>query len=364
MNENIELCHDRVPGKAWMSQPPDEQGTVQCMACSFFCKVPKGRLGRCNVRFNNDGNFELLVYSKIVAENIDPIEKKPLYHFYPGKGIYSIGTMGCNFRCSFCQNWSIAHVLNDADLRQEQFRTANIVDIEECDFGSHKSPEEVVRRALRTDCSMVATTYNEPTIFFEYMYDIFRLAKERDLKTVMVTNGFISEIALRTLNPYLDAMNIDLKAYTESFYRKTCGAHLEPVKETIRLAYELGIHVEITTLLIEGQNSTSEEIEELVKFLAGISQEIPWHISAAHPDYKQKDMKSTTMNTIQNAFAIGQKYGLKFIYIGNILSENGTDTFCPNCGKRVINRNCYRVLKQCLNEDHCPDCDYKIYGCF
>ncbi len=273
---------------------------LQCNLCAHHCKISPGRTGFCGVRQNQEGVLYSLVYAKAIAAGVDPIEKKPLYHFHPGSKAYSIATVGCNFRCGFCQNWQISqHPEGLADS---------------CDF----PPEEVVAKAKEAGCLSIAYTYSEPTIFFEYAYDTAKLAKARGLYNVFVTNGYMASEAISLIRPYLDAANIDLKSFSEEFYRKICGAHLEPVLDSIRLMKEAGIWIEITTLVIPGKNDSPKELKNLAAFIAGVSKDIPWHISRFHPDYKFLDYPPTSIEILEEAQEIGKKAGLKHIYLGNV----------------------------------------------
>ena len=273
---------------------------VHCYLCAHHCKIAPGRVGFCGVRQNQEGSLYSLVYAKAIAAQVDPIEKKPLYHFHPGSKTYSIATVGCNFRCGFCQNWQISQ--HPGGLESSW------------DF----TPEEVVAKAKETGCLSIAYTYSEPTIFFEYAYDTAKLAKARGLKNVFVTNGYMTSESISLIRPYLDAANIDLKSFREEFYRKTCQAHLAPVLDSIRLMKEAGIWIEITTLLIPGENDAPEELKELAAFIAEIGKDIPWHISRFHPDYKFLDYPLTSREVLEAAKVIGEKAGLRYVYLGNV----------------------------------------------
>ncbi|MFZ2331303.1 MAG: AmmeMemoRadiSam system radical SAM enzyme, partial [Atribacterota bacterium] len=260
-----------------------ENNKVQCLLCSHYCKILPGKRGICRVRENQEGALNTLNYRKLIAANIDPIEKKPLFHFYPGSKSYSVAAMGCNFRCLHCQNWSISQPERD------------IIE------GQVVSPERIVQNALDSDCLSISYTYTEPTIFYETALEIARLARNKGLKNIFVTNGYISPDALNHIAPYLDAANIDLKAMSDTFYRKVCGARLEPVLDRIKQYYELGIWVEITTLIIPGYNDEDDELGEIAQFIADIDKEIPWHISAFYPTYKLNNAPPTPVSTLQRA---------------------------------------------------------------
>lgn len=274
---------------------------IICNACSHRCKISEGGVGRCGVRKNNNGKLYSLVYNKIAAYGIDLIEKKPFYHLLPGTKTLSIGTIGCNFGCLFCQN---------ADLSFP--REKKIISGEEI------SPEQIVKDAKNNNCKSIAYTYNEPTIFIELMLDTSKLAKKEGIKNLMITNGYMTEEAFNLVSEYIDAMNIDLKSFSDKFYRETCKASLEPVLNTIRRAYNKGIHIEITTLLIPGENDDEEQLKNIAKFIADIDKNIPWHISRFFPMYKMQDKQPTDIASIKKAEEIGKNAGLKNIYLGNI----------------------------------------------
>ncbi|RLG54961.1 MAG: AmmeMemoRadiSam system radical SAM enzyme, partial [Candidatus Hydrothermarchaeota archaeon] len=258
-------------------------GKVKCKLCRHSCVIPEGKRGICGVRQNRNGKLYSLVYGKLVAKNVDPIEKKPLYHFYPGSKAYSIATVGCNFSCKHCQNYEIS---------QPARETGEI-------FGRDFSPEEIVAEAKRYNCEVIAYTYTEPTVFYEYAYETAKLASKEGIKNIFVTNGYTSEEALKEISPYLDGANIDLKAFTDKFYREICGARLEPVLETIKLYKELGIWIEITTLVIPTLNDNEEELRKIAEFIKSLGDEIPWHVSAFHPDYKLMNLPRTPLETLR-----------------------------------------------------------------
>ncbi|RLG15930.1 AmmeMemoRadiSam system radical SAM enzyme [Candidatus Pacearchaeota archaeon] len=270
---------------------------VQCIACAHRCYIDEGNVGICRVRENIKGRLYLLVYGKVISKNIDPIEKKPLYRFLPGSFSYSIGTIGCNFKCDFCQNYDISQLKKI--------------------LGESIKPEEVVEETIKTGCKSISYTYNEPTIFIEFVKDIARLAKKKGLKNVLVTNGYMTKECLDFIASYIDAMNIDLKSFNNEFYLKICKAKLKPVLETIKRVYEKGIHLEITTLIIPGENDSEKEFENIAKFIASIDKNIPWHISRFFPMYKMEDKEPTSLKILKKAEEIGKKY-LKYVYIGNV----------------------------------------------
>ncbi|HLC86780.1 MAG TPA: AmmeMemoRadiSam system radical SAM enzyme [Candidatus Nanoarchaeia archaeon] len=283
---------------------PISSERVRCTACAHRCLITKGKTGICAIRKNIDGKLYLMVYGKVVSKNIDPIEKKPLFHFLPHSYSYSIGTFGCNFRCGFCQNYDISQ------FKETESYLEGI-------FGEIAEPSKIVEEAIRTKCRSISYTYNEPTIFIEFVKDIAELAKKKGLKNVLVTNGYMTHECLEFIAPYVDAMNIDLKSFTNEFYLKNCGAKLEPVLESIKLAHEKGIHIEITTLLIPGENDSETELENMAKFIASVDKNIPWHISRFFPMYKMLDKETTPYERMKIAEKIGKKY-LKYVYLGNI----------------------------------------------
>jgi len=314
---------------------------VKCTLCAHQCEIASGKRGICRVRENQEGVLYSLNYQRLIAEHIDPIEKKPLFHFYPGTQSYSIAAMGCNFRCLHCQNWSISQVRKD------------IIE------GEKVSPERVVQAALHSGCSSISYTYTEPTIYFETAFEISRLAQQKGLKNVFVTNGYLSSEALHYIAPYLDAANIDLKAMSDKFYREICGARLEPVLECIRQYYELGIWIEITTLIIPGYNDKEEELAQIAQFIADIDQGIPWHVTAFYPTYQLNDASPTPLSTLRRAYQIGKEKGLYYVYQGNV--GEGENTFCPSCGQLLVSRRYFSVVNKIKN-GKCPFCGEKIQG--
>ena len=329
---------------AWLSEKKD--GKVLCKACHQRCVLAEGELSKCGVRVNRNGNLYLTVYGLVSAMNVDPIEKKPLYHFLPGTFSLSIGTVGCNFSCKFCQNWEISQY-----PQTHQYKV----------FGKEISPEEVVKLAQDYGTPSISYTYNEPVIFFEFAYDVMRIAKEKGIRNVFVTNGYETEEAIDIALPYLDAMNIDLKSFSDEFYKKICGARLKPVLKTIEYAFKRGIWIEITTLLIPGYNDSEEEIREIARFIASLSKDIPWHVSRFFPAYRMLDVMPTPLDTLERAYHIGKEEGLNFVYVGNYWNVNLESTYCPSCGERVIERHQYRTLNF-LKEGKCPKCGYSLPG--
>jgi len=326
--------------------PANGDGKLKCRLCRHGCVIAPSHRGICEVRENRKGKLFTLVYGKAISTAVDPIEKKPLFHFHPGSQSLSVATVGCNFKCLHCQNYSISQLVRDhGDIP-----------------GKDISPENMVKIAKKEKCDNISYTYTEPTVFFEYAYDIAKLAKREGISNVFVTNGYIGEDPLREISPYLDAANIDLKAFTEEFYKKICGARLEPVLDSIRLHHELGIWIEITTLVIPGLNDSREELEKIAGFIASIDTGIPWHVSRYHPTYKMTDRHATPIDRLRMAREIGLRSGLKYVYEGNVPGEEKEDTICPKCGQLLIKRFGFSIMKNELKGDRCRKCGTKIDG--
>ncbi|MDP6685935.1 MAG: AmmeMemoRadiSam system radical SAM enzyme [Candidatus Omnitrophota bacterium] len=323
-----------------------DKDLVRCNLCSHHCKIPSGEFGVCGVRKNQGGALNTHVYGEVIASHVDPIEKKPLYHFFPGSASYSIATVGCNFKCGFCQNWQISQ----ASKRESDLAGTSI------------SPEEIVNEAEKNKCKSISYTYTEPTIFFEYAYDTAKLAKQKGLLNIFVTNGFMTKQALETIRPYLDACNVDLKSFRGDFYKKICQARLEPVLDSIKTMKGLGIWVEVTTLLVPGENDSDKELKDIAEFIAGVGLEVPWHISRFHPDYKYMDSISTPVESLERASEIGKKAGLRYIYLGNVIE--GNNTYCHNCGELLIKRVGFDITSYKVKENKCPKCNTVIDGIF
>jgi pyruvate formate lyase activating enzyme len=275
---------------------------IKCLACAHKCVIAEGKTGICGVRKNIKGKINLLVYGRVIAKHIDPIEKKPLYNFLPGSKTFSIGTLGCNFKCDFCQNFDISQAKT---LYGEKI------------IGEEITPKQIVDQAIDSGCKSISYTYNEPATFIEFVRDIAELAKKSGLKNILVTNGYLSKESFDFIKDYIDAMNIDLKSFNEDFYKKLCGASLQPVLDTIKRVHDAKIHLELTTLVIHEENDSSVEFEKIAKFIAKIDKNIPWHISRFFPMYKMQHKPVTPLATLERAEAIGRRY-LKYVYIGNI----------------------------------------------
>lgn len=335
---------------------------VQCTACKQACKISPGHTGICGVRQNIDGTLHLIVYGKASAVNIDPIEKKPLFHFLPSSQVLSLGTVGCNFACSFCQNWDLSQITKDLKTRLIKEKKHNQMHAEVTKYGYELQPEDIVKKCVENKIPSIAYTYNEPAIFFEYLYDTAKLAKNKGIKNIFVSNGYESEEALEMIKPYLDGINVDLKAFTEEFYRKICHAKLAPVLETIKRINELGIWMEITTLVIPGKNDSDAELKKIAEFIVDLDKNIPWHISAFHPDYKMKDADHTPSQTLLRAYEIGKKAGLKYIYVGNILDEERASTYCNGCGELLIQRKGFVTTVKNFKNGKCTNCSEIVAG--
>lgn len=331
---------------------------VRCQSCAHYCVIAKDNAGICGVRYNDDGELFLAVYGRPIAVNLDPIEKKPLYHFLPGTEIFSLGTVGCNFGCDFCQNADISQFTRT----QKHLNTKTLKHEVRGALGQDWKPTKIVDYCLKNKIPSIAYTYNEPTIFAEYIYDTARLAKEKGIKNVMVSNGYQSKESLNYLAPVIDAINIDLKAWNEKFYLQICKARLSIVKENIKLWKEKGVWVELTTLLIPGRNDDERELQEMTKFIAKIDPAIPWHLSRFFPQYKMMDGEVTPLTTLEKAYEIGRKAGLKYIYVGNVPESDYENTHCPKCGELMIERGRMSVVKNNLKDGKCPKCGERIGG--
>lgn len=320
---------------------------VQCRLCAHECVIVPGKRGICGVRENRNGILYSLVYGRIISQHVDPIEKKPLFHFLPGTRAYSIATVGCNFQCLHCQNYEIS-----------QFPRLYESEI----IGEDVTPEELIRKVKASRSESIAYTYTEPTIFSEFAYDTAVLARREGIRNVFVSNGFMTEASARAMATVLDADNIDLKSFSDAFYRKVCKARLQPVLDTIILMKQLGVWVEVTTLVIPGLNDSDEELKDIAAFIKGVGPEIPWHVSAFYPTYKLLDRPRTTASQLQRAREIGLEAGLRYVYTGNIPGDRGENTYCPACGELLIQRIGYTIRRNVLQEGRCPKCTAPIEG--
>lgn len=331
-----------------------EDGKVRCGLCNHFCLIPDGGFGICRVRKNKGGQLFSLNSDFLIASSVDPIEKKPLFHVAPGSRSYSIASAGCNFRCLFCQNWEIA---------QDLPRRLSESDFMEMSKKYHADPPKIVEQALASGSRSISYTYTEPTVFFELVLATASLASAKGLRNIMVTNGYMSPEALDLVSPFLDAANVDLKAYDDGFYKKYCGSRLEPVKNTLRLMKKAGVWVEITTLLIPGLNDDMGLLSDLASFIAEeLGPETPWHISRFHPQYKMTDKPVTPSGLIGGARRVGLDMGLKYVYSGNLPGDEGESTFCSSCGKMIIRRTGYRIDEVKIESGACAFCGEAIDG--
>jgi pyruvate formate lyase activating enzyme len=328
----------------WEREP---DGSVVCNLCAHRCRIRPGLRGICGVRQNVDGTLVTLVARRLVTAEVDPIEKKPFFHFLPGRLAYSIATVGCSFHCRFCQNWSIARWPREASGPIP---------------GEPVPPGAIVASARAAGCAAIAYTYTEPTVFFELALETSRLAADAGLRNVFVTNGYMTGEALALIAPVLHGANVDLKSFSDRFYRRVCGATLRPVLETIERLRERSIWVEVTTLLIPGHNDGDEELTALARWLASVDRDMPWHVSAFYPAYKMTDVPRTPVATLHRAVRIGQQAGLRHVYSGNIPGDPFENTACPGCGRWLVRRQGFRVTENRLVDGRCPDCRIPVAG--
>lgn len=325
-----------------------EGGKVHCALCSHRCNIAPSKRGICGVRENREGTLYTLVYGPVIAAGVDPIEKKPIYHFYPGTESYSIAAVGCNFRCSFCQNHEISQ------FPREDGRVS----------GRETTPREIVDRALGCGSKSISYTYTEPTIFFEFARDTARLAHEEGLKNIFVTNGFMTREALETAASWLDAANVDLKSFRDDFYKRHCGASLEPVLQTLKGMKERGIWVEVTTLVIPTLNDDEGELKDIASFIRSLGEDVPWHVSRFFPRYNVQSLPPTPVKTIDRALEIGREAGLRHVYSGNVSGQGGEDTLCGKCGHLLIGRKGYVITANNLTRSKCSRCGTTLAGIF
>ncbi|MHC4599398.1 MAG: AmmeMemoRadiSam system radical SAM enzyme [Planctomycetota bacterium] len=322
---------------------PGEGVEVRCGLCSHRCRIKDGKAGICGVRWNRRGVLITGAWERVIARHVDPIEKKPLYHFLPGTASYSVATTGCNFRCGFCQNWQISqHRPGHVELPGEDLPVA-----------------EAVADALRAGCATIAYTYTEPTVYFEYALAVAREARARGIANVFVTNGYQSPACVEAMEGLIDAANVDLKSFREPFYKKHCKAHLEPVLGTLRALAKGPVHLEVTTLLVPGENDSREEVADVAGFLASLSADIPWHVSRFHPDFEALDKPPTPVEKVLMAVEVGKEAGLRHVYAGNLPGRE-IDTLCPSCDHVVIRRSYMGVRSMDLDGNDCPSCGSRI----
>ena len=326
-----------------------DNNIVECGLCNHFCRIKDGQTGICGVRQNRKGVLYSLNYGKLVALHIDPIEKKPLFHFLPESNSYSIASVGCNFKCGFCQNWQISQ---SVEARRIGVDSVTV------------QPQEVVEEAVRSKCESISYTYTEPTIFFEFAQEVAALANKQKLYNVFVTNGYMNSEALKLISPYLDAANVDLKSFKESFYKEACKAHLKPVLDNIELMKKINIWVEVTTLVIPDMNDSDEELSSIASFIASLDVGIPWHISRFYPSYKFNNSSATEAKSLERAYEIGKSKGLRYVYIGNYYTDFGENTYCYNCSKILIERVGFSIRLNNIKEGRCSFCGTTIEGIF
>ncbi len=325
-----------------------ENRKAKCHLCHHRCLINDGKRGICGVRENSGGTLHTLVYDKLIARHVDPIEKKPLFHFLPGSRSYSIATVGCNFKCRFCQNADIAQMPADHQGAIS---------------GESTSPEKEVTAAAEAGCQSIAYTYTEPTVFFEFAHDTAKLAHARGIKNIFVTNGYMTPEAVAMISPWLDAANVDLKAFSDDFYKKMCGARLAPVLNTLKEMKAKGIFLEVTTLLIPGLNDDPDELHALAAFIAhDLGVDTPWHISRFHPTYRLTDRPVTPIGSLTTARDIGKKAGLRYVYTGNVPGQDGEKTICHHCGRVVIDRWGFSIQAYDVENGCCRHCGTTVAG--
>jgi pyruvate formate lyase activating enzyme len=320
----------------------DAKNKMVCQLCRHYCTLKENGVGICGVNKNENGVFKNLVYNHPSTIHIDPVEKKPLYHFLPSTDTLSFGTVGCNFKCPFCQNWQIS---------QTHSIDENIV----------VTKEQMVALALKQGSKSISYTYNEPTIFYPYAKDVGLFAKEHGLKNIFVTNGFESPEVIEDMASWVDAANVDLKSFTNEYYKKSLKGGLDEVKDTLKLMIKNKIWVEITTLIIDEINSSKDELKEMAEFILNeLGSDVPWHLSAFHPDYKMSLHSPTKLKSLTDGFEIAKSVGIKYVYLGNVPVPS--ETHCPNCNEVLIKRNGFNVVKNILNNGKCPKCNTNITG--
>lgn len=322
-------------------------GVFQCALCAHGCRLSEGQKGLCQVRICRNSRIESLVYGRVVAENIDPIEKKPLFHILPGSLSFSIATPGCNFRCSHCQNASISQVSPDMDVQIS---------------GSFQEPEKIIKKALAGGCKSISYTYVEPTIFFEFAFDCCQAALDNGLLNIFVSNGYMSETVVDMLVPVLTGINIDLKSFSDSFYKKVCGARLQPVLDTIQHFKASGVWVEVTTLVIPGMNDSPGELEQIATFLGEIDKNIPWHVTGFYSAHRMPHTLPTSSGMLARAYRIGKDQGLHNVYTGNRPGAGGENSYCHVCDLVVVTRHGFQIVENRIRAGCCPSCGTGIDG--
>jgi pyruvate formate lyase activating enzyme len=321
-------------------------GSVSCGLCAHHCTIKPGRRGICGVRENRGGELYSLVYGQVAAEHIDPVEKKPLFHFLPGSLTYSVATAGCNFKCLHCQNHTLSHLSGSVDDVRHHYR----------------EPAAIVDQAMAAGCRSISYTYSEPTVFFEFAYDCCRAARQKGLHNIFVSNGYMSRPAAQLLAEVLGAINIDIKSFSDDFYRTICGGRLQPVLDNVRFFREQGVWVEATTLIIPGLNDTDDELRSIAAFLVSCDPNIPWHVSGFHPTFRMLDRPPTTAQRLLTARDLGLAAGLNHVYVGNIRGSGGEATLCPACSHVLIQRSGFVVAANRLVDGRCPQCQQPVAG--
>ncbi|PIZ52564.1 AmmeMemoRadiSam system radical SAM enzyme [Candidatus Woesearchaeota archaeon CG_4_10_14_0_2_um_filter_33_10] len=323
-----------------------KNGNVQCFLCPKKCVIEKDSYGFCNARKNIDGKLYSAVYSNPCAVHIDPIEKKPLYHFMPGEKALSIGTIGCNLECKHCQNWTMSRAKPEGIVTQKI------------------SPEEIIEIAVEKGCGIISYTYNEPTVFFEYMLDCAKIAKKKGLKNTIVSNGFINEEPLKELCKYIDGANVDLKSFNNKFYKDICSAWLEPVLESLKILKQKNVWLEITNLIIPTLNDNIKEIGKMCIWIKeNLGADVPLHFTGFYPCYKLLDIPKTSPEILKKARKIALKTGIKHSYVGNVFAAEENNTYCPKCGKLLIERSVFSIIKNNIKNSKCS-CGEQIAGVF
>jgi len=331
-----------------------DSGKVKCTLCPHFCVIPEGKVGFCGVRTNKDGELDSLVYGKVSAAAVDPIEKKPLFHFKPSSLVFSLGTLGCNMHCGHCQNWEISHV-----ILAESFKEGKVYEIPKEKPTEYISPERAVEMAIQYDCEGIAWTYNEPTVWFEYTLDCARLAKEKGLYTVYVTNGYINPEPLDMIGPYLDAYRVDLKGFSNDFYKKVAKVpDFKPVLDSaVRAKKKWDMHVEIVTNIIPTMNDDDEQLNGISRWIKeSLGENTPWHVTRFTPCLEYAKLNVTPEETLEKAYEIGKKNGLKHVYVGNVFGHQLENTYCPKCGNLIIEREGFDVVSFNIENGKCIYC--------
>lgn len=321
------------------------QDRVRCNLCSHHCMIADGKLGVCKVRKNVGGKLYTMVYNHTISQHVDPIEKKPLYHFYPGSTAFSIATPGCNFHCKWCQNWDIAQMSGEEGHR----------------LGCDATPKQIVASVQASGSHSIAYTYTEPTVFFEYTYDIARLAHETGMANIYITNGYMTSEMLVLISPYLDAANVDLKSFREKTYQRYIGGKLEPILDNLKRIKEMGVWLEVATLVVPTINDDADELRDIARFIAQeLGPETPWHISRFFPHYQMSNLLPTSITTLQKAMEIGLDAGLHYVYLGNV--DGKSTTFCHNCGSELIKRRGILLDEYHVQDGCCPHCGTPVAG--